>query len=113
MNALPKYVATRSLATPDWNATFLPGDAVEAVARLREDPGTGTLLVNGSGVLLRALIADDLVDELRVMLYPVLVGKGARLFAEEDETLRSWTLREHRISASGVAILFYEPARSA
>ena len=109
MNDLPKFVATRTLTEPEWNATFLEGDAVDAVAALRADAEVGTLLINGSGALLRDLIAGGLVDELRLMIFPVLVGAGGRLFST-DEAAHAWQLTQSRTSPSGVVILNYEPA---
>jgi dihydrofolate reductase len=108
MNGMPKYVATRAGGVPEWNATFLAGDLVQAVTRLT---ATGqTLLVNGSGDLVNQLAAAGLIDEYRLMIYPVVVGAGKQLFDQRAEGLKltqagSWT------SASGVAVLTYQPAR--
>ncbi len=109
MNAIPKHVATRTLTEPTWNAAFLPGDVVASVITLRADEDAGTLLVNGSADLLRQLLAAGQVDELRLMVFPVLVGAGRRLFGEERIDA-AWRLTESRTSPSGVALLFYELA---
>lgn len=109
MNGIPKHVASRSPGTPEWNATFLEGDAVEAVRALRADDAAGVLLVNGSADLLQQLLAAGQVDELRLMVYPVLVGAGRRLFAEAPIEA-AWRLTSSRTSPSGVAILEYRPA---
>lgn len=109
MNGMPKYVATRGGGVPEWNATFLAGDLVEAVAGLKA--AGQTLLVNGSGDLLNQLAAAGLIDEYRLMVYPVVVGAGKRLFDERAAGVKltpagSWT------SASGVAVLTYRPGPS-
>ena len=93
---------------PEWNATFLEGDLVQAVTQLK---ATGqALLVNGSGDLVNQLAAAGLIDEYRFMVYPVVVGAGKQLFDQRSAGLAltptgSWT------SASGVAVLTYQPAR--
>ena len=107
MNALPKFVVTSSDAEPTWNATFLPGDAVAAVTDLvaRFD---GTLLINGSADLVRALAASGLIDEYRFMLYPVIVGEGKRLWAD-DQAPAALTLTDSRATGSGTLLLWYTP----
>jgi len=108
MNGMAKYVATRTGGVPEWNATFLEGDLVQAVIQLK---ATGqALLVNGSGDLVNQLAAAGLIDEYRFMVYPVVVGAGKQLFDQRSAGLAltptgSWT------SASGVAVLTYQPAR--
>lgn len=111
INALPKHVATRSethaeLDAGHWNARRLPGDAVEAVRSLRAAPG-GDLLVWGSATLARDLLRHGLVDELRLVLYPVVLGEGLRLFGYETASLR---LVEARPFATGATGLVYAPA---
>jgi dihydrofolate reductase len=106
MNSMPKYVATTSLTEPEWNATFIEGDVAEAVAKLKDQPGT--FLINGSGELFDYLTNHDLIDEYRFMIYPVVVGTGKRLFT--DATPKTWALTKSQITASGVAILTYVPA---
>ncbi|MFC5753532.1 dihydrofolate reductase family protein [Actinomadura rugatobispora] len=82
MNGLPKYVASRTLEAVSWqNSTLLTGDVVEAVRRLKEEEG-GEIQVHGSGGLVQTLIEHDLVDEFHLLVVPVLIGSGKRLFAE-------------------------------
>jgi dihydrofolate reductase len=109
MNGMPKYIATRGTGTPEWNATFLTGDLAEAVAGLK---ATGqALLLNGRGDLVNQLAAAGLIDEYRLMVYPVVVGAGKRLFDQRAAGVKltpagRWT------SASGVAVLTYQPGPS-
>src|SRR5213080_4902566 len=78
-NNMPKYVVSSKLKDPDWNnSTVLEGDLAEAVSRLREEHD-GDIVVHGSGQLVQALLEDDLVDELRLMVFPVVLGSGRRL----------------------------------
>src|SRR5438552_2455644 len=77
MNTMPKYVASRTLATTTWNASLLPDDPVAEVARLKREPG-GDLLVYGSPTFADALTARRLIDEYRIMTFPTVVGSGAR-----------------------------------
>jgi dihydrofolate reductase len=107
MNGLPKYVATTTLVEPEWNASFIDGDVAEAVTRLRS--ADNTLLINGSAQLVNYLGGHGLIDEYRLMIYPVLVGGGKRLF-DDSGPKGAFTLKEGRTTDSGVAILTYVPA---
>ena len=112
MNSLPKYVVSSTLEDPDWNnSTVVTGDVVDEVSTLKRELG-GEIVVLGSPQLARALIEHGLVDEVRLMIYPVLLGAGARLFGEtSDKTpLR---LIDTQTVGDGVAILTYEPVRDA
>jgi dihydrofolate reductase len=109
INELPKYVPSTTLKDPAWQHTHvITGDVEAAVRELKATPG-GELQVHGSGVLLRWLLDRDLVDELNVRLYPVVVGDGLRLFPERGQT-HDLTLVESRSMPSGVTILTYRPA---
>lgn len=79
MNSMPKYVVSRTLQSADWSGSVIVPDALDGVRALRESPG-GDILVAGSGTLVRALLADDLVDEYRLMMFPIVLGSGRRLF---------------------------------
>jgi len=109
MNSMPKHVASRTLGETEWNATLIEGDVATAVARLKEGDG-GDLLIYGSGTLVDELTRDRLIDEYRLMVHPVLVGSGKKLFETiaEPVTLR---LEEVRTTDTGVAVLTYTPAR--
>jgi dihydrofolate reductase len=110
LNSVPKYVVSSTLEDPDWNnTTVLKGDAVDEVSRLRRELD-GEINVPASFQLARALIAHDLVDELRLKIFPVVLGAGERLFGalRDKKTLR---LTDSRTVGDGVAILTYEPVR--
>jgi dihydrofolate reductase len=85
MNAMPKYVVSRTLQSADWNnSTLLSGEIAEQVAALREQDGRD-ILVAGSATLVRELLVSDLVDEYRLMMFPIVLGSGRRLFMGEGE----------------------------
>jgi dihydrofolate reductase len=109
MNNTPKYVASTTLESPGWqNTTVLQGDVREAVARLKRQRGE-TITLNGSAGLLRSLLGAELVDELRLLLHPVVVGSGDRLFENAQDPLRL-ALAECRSYDNGVVSLTYRPA---
>jgi dihydrofolate reductase len=109
-NTLPKYVVSSTLEDPEWNnSTVLEGDVVEEVSRLKRELG-GEIAVPGSVRLARTLLEHDLVDELRLMVYPVVLGAGERLFGETSDK-KPLRLTDSRIVGDGVAILTYEPVR--
>lgn len=107
MNSLPKFVATTTLRSLEWNATALEGDVVAAVEALKRQEG-GNFLVYGSGTLVQTLLRHGLVDELRLMVYPLVLGSGKRLFSGGDRLPLSLTAS--RDLGSGVLLLTYEPA---
>jgi dihydrofolate reductase len=107
LNGLPKYVASSTLDDPDWNnSTVLRGDVVGEVAQLKQELD-GDILVPGSFQLLRTLMQHDLVDELRLKVFPVVLGSGARLFGETGEK-KPMRLVDHKLLADGVIYLTYE-----
>ena len=112
LNALPKYVASRTLTEPlQWeNSTLLKGDVAEAVAALKQEDGKD-LRVIGSAQLVQTLIGHDLIDELRLMIDPVVLGGGKRPFPE-DGTLRSLRLIDSRVTTTGAILATYVPANS-
>jgi dihydrofolate reductase len=108
INVLPKYVPSTTLKDPTWQNTHVIGDDVEtAVRELKAKPGR-ELQVHGSGKLLRWLLERDLVDELHLLLYPVVVGDGLRLFPERGQT-HDLALVESRSTPAGVTIQTYRP----
>jgi dihydrofolate reductase len=107
-NSMPKYVVSSTLRDPGWtNTTVLDADVMAAVSKLREGPG-GDIVVHGSAQLAQALLADDLVDELRLMVFPVVLGAGKRLFGATDDK-KPLRLTDSKVVGDGVAILIYQP----
>jgi dihydrofolate reductase len=105
-NSMPKYVVSSTLTNADWNnSTILGGDVVEEVRKLKDEVD-GMIVVHGSAQLVQALIENDLVDELRLMVFPVVLGTGKRLFGETDDK-KSFTLVDSKVVGDGVAILTY------
>src|SRR5215210_1965646 len=107
MNGYPKYVASTTLETTTWNASLLRGDLGEAVAALKAQPGRD-ILVFGSGRLVADLMGRGLVDEYRLLVFPVVLGRGRRLFPEGAQA--ALQLAEARAFGSGVVALTYRPA---
>ena len=109
MNSLPKYVVSSTLHTLGWNnAHLLSWNIVQEVTKLKGQPG-GDVLVEGSAELVNFLMLHNLVDEYRLMVHPVVVGAGKRLFNGGHDTTKL-TLVETRVFTSGVVVLFYHPA---
>lgn len=105
-NTMPKYVVSSTLKEPDWNnTTVLEGDLVEAISKLKADTD-GEIVVHGSVQLAQALLEHDLVDELRLMVFPVVLGAGKRLFGETSDK-KSLQLAESRTVGDGVLVLIY------
>ena len=112
LNSMPKYVVSSTLEDPDWNnSTVLKRDVVDEVSKLKQELN-GEIVVLGSPQLARTLIEHDLVDELRLMIYPVVLGAGARLFGETSDK-KPLRLVDTQIVGDGVAILTYETVRDA
>jgi len=108
-NNMPKYVVSSTLENPEWNnTTELKGDVVTEVSKLRQRL-KGDIVVHGSAKLVQTLLAHDLVDELRLMVYPVVLGTGKRLFSDGSD-LKRLRLKDSRTVGDGVLILTYEPA---
>ena len=107
-NSMPKYVVSSTLQSPEWtNSTVLAGDLVEEVTKLKGEVG-GEIVVHGSATLAHGLLENDLVDELRLMMFPVVLGSGRRLF--EAGSKKRLKLAESRTVGDGVLILIYTPA---
>jgi dihydrofolate reductase len=105
-NSMPKYVVSSTLKDPSWtNTTVLDGDLATVVRRLR-DEADGDVVVHGSVQLAQALIAHDLVDELRLMVFPVVLGAGKRLFGDPGDK-KKLRLVDSKVVGDGVAILTY------
>jgi dihydrofolate reductase len=112
LNSLPKYVLSSTLEDPDWNnSTVLKGDVVGEVSKLKRELD-GEIVVYASFELLRTLMEHDLVDELRVMIYPVVLGAGERIFGETSHK-KPMRLADIQTVGDGVAFLTYEPVRDA
>ena len=110
INALPKYVVSKTLKDVEWeNSTLLSGDIVDDVRGLKEQPG-GDILTSGSADLVDTLMEHDLIDEYRIAVYPVVLGSGKHLFRQRAGIVHM-RLRETRTFASGIVLLSYEPAR--
>ena len=108
-NSMPKYVVSSKLKKADWNnSTILQGDVVDEVSKLKQKV-PGDILVSGSAKLVQTLIANDLVDQLNLMVFPVILGSGKRLFGETKD-LKTLQLAESKTVGDGVAILVYKPA---
>ena len=108
LNTTPKYLASTTITDPQWaDTTVLSGDLAAAIGELKADPG-GELQVHGSGALIRWLLDNDLVNEMTLFTFPVVVGQGTRLF---PDTGREWALDlvESRATPSGVTIQVYRP----
>ncbi|NUP83892.1 MAG: dihydrofolate reductase [Nonomuraea sp.] len=109
LNEAPKYVASTTLTDPAWSGTtVLSGDLAAAVREIKAKPG-GELQVHGSGILTQWLLANDLVDEMILIVVPVILGQGARLFPETGPDL-AFDLAESRVDAKGVTIQVLRPA---
>ena len=108
-NNMPKYVVSSTLEDPEWNnSTVLKGDVAEQVSKLRETQD-GDIVVHGSAQLVQTLVENDLVDEVRLMVFPVILGKGKRVFGETSDK-KPLQLTDSKTVGDGVAILIYEPA---
>jgi dihydrofolate reductase len=108
-NTMPKYVVSTTLEEPEWmNSRVLKGDVAEEVTKLRQEQD-GDIVVHGSARLVQTLVENDLVDEFRLMVFPVVLGSGKRLFGEASDK-KALRLVDSKVVGDGVAILTYEPA---
>jgi dihydrofolate reductase len=109
MNGMAKYVVSTTLQSADWNnSTVISGNVADAVRKLKDQPGQD-ILVAGSRTLAQTLLAEGLVDEYRLMVFPVVLGSGKRLFGATDQA-STLTLVDARTLDSGTMILTYHPA---
>jgi len=108
-NSMPKFVVSATLAEPEWeNSTVIKGDVAEEVSKLKAQPG-GDIVVHGSAQLVRTLMQHDLIDEYRLMVFPVVLGSGKRLF-EDGGDMTALRLVDTKAVGDGVLILTYQPA---
>jgi dihydrofolate reductase len=109
LNTKPKYLASTTLADPKWSdTTVLSGDLATAIGKLKAKPG-GELQVYGSGALIRWLLENDLVDEMNLLIVPVVVGQGTRLFPDASLDI-ALDLVDSRADSNGITIQVYRPA---
>jgi dihydrofolate reductase len=108
MNSLPKFVASTTLQEPlEWNSTLLAGEVADAVADLKEQPGDDILIYGSSG-LVNTLMPRNLIDEYRLMIYPLVLGRGKRFFRDGNDKT-TFALKRCEISGTGVTMLVCEP----
>jgi dihydrofolate reductase len=108
MNGLPKFVVSTTLEKAEWNNSRLIGENIpEEVSRLKQQPGQD-ILVAGSGELVQALLQHDLIDEYRLMVHPVVLGSGKRLFPDGSD-MKVLRLVDTRTFSSGIVLLSYQP----
>ena len=111
MNNMPKYVVSTTLKKLDWNnSRLIKSNVVEEVKKLKQQPGK-EILVYGSGKLVNTLLKHDLVDELRLMVHPVVLGSGRRLFDDNAETMKVLKFADSKTFPSGIILLSYHPAK--
>jgi dihydrofolate reductase len=109
-NSMPKYVVSSTLKKAEWNnSTILNGNVTEEISKLKKKLN-GNIVVHGSARLVQALVANDLMDELRLMVFPVILGSGKKLFAEMNHN-KSMKLITSQTVGDGVEILVYEPTQ--
>jgi dihydrofolate reductase len=108
-NSMPKYVVSSTLTDPEWNnSTVISGDLAEEIAKLK-DAHDGDIVVHGSAQLVHWLLDNDLADQLNLMVFPVVLGTGKRVFGETSDK-KALSLKDSQIVGDGVAILVYERA---
>jgi dihydrofolate reductase len=111
MNSMPKFVVSTNLEKADWkNSTVITGNVAQEVSNLKQQPG-GDILINGSARLVHTLMEHDLIDEYRLMLFPIVLSSGKRLFGDGGKTTTLRLVRATPVGSDGVLVLTYEPAR--
>jgi dihydrofolate reductase len=112
LNTLPKYVVSNTLKSADWhNSTVISGDVLASLRKLKEQDGR-ELQIHGSGALIRSLLDEGIIDEFRIMVFPVYLGKGTRLFPQDGEPT-AYRLTDSTTTVSGIAIHTLRPAGAA
>ncbi len=109
INSMPKYVPTTTLQEAEWNATLIKDNVAEEVTRLKQEPGQD-ILIFGSVELIHSLMQEDLIDEYHLMVFPIVVGNGRRLFQDVSQQ-KEFKLGQSQTFGSGVVVLTYEPNR--
>jgi dihydrofolate reductase len=110
LNADPKVVVSNTLENPEWNnTTVISEDVVDGLKKLKDDTA-GTILVHGSGTLVRTLLENDLVDELRLMIFPTILGRGKRVFPDGIDRLKFKLTESRTVGPDGVQVQVYERA---
>ena len=110
MNSMPKYVVSSTLDKADWpGSKLIKGNIADEIRKLKQQPGKD-LLLSGSGQLFNAMMRENLIDLYRLMVHPIVLGKGARLFTDE-EARRKLDLNEIKRFATGIVVLELEPAK--
>jgi dihydrofolate reductase len=113
LNADPKVVVSTTLTSPEWeNTTVIDRDVVERIAKLRDET-EGVVLVAGSGTLVATLLGADLVDELRLMVFPTILGRGRRLFPDGIDRLKLALAETRTVGPDGVQVQIYRRAAEA
>jgi dihydrofolate reductase len=108
LNSDPKYVVSTTLTDPEWqNTTVISGEVADELTKLKERTD-GVILVAGSGTLVRTLLEADLVDELRLMVFPTVLGRGKRLFPEGIDRLKLRLAQSKQVGSDGVLIQIYQ-----
>ena len=106
----PKYIVSTTLTEPEWqNTTVISSDVAERISRLKEETD-GTVLVAGSGTLVETLLGADLVDELRLMVFPTILGRGRRVFPDGIDRLKFKLASSRTVGPDGVLVQVYERA---
>ena len=110
INAMPKYVASTTLSKTSWNATLLKGDVAEEIRHLKQEPGKD-LVKYGTGKLDRTLLERNLIDEIQVWIFPLIVGQGQRLYDAIDPASLKLKLEAQKVFTNGSVLLTYVPKR--